>query len=96
MGLPVLQQAAMPFKDKLDAVFYANSNCNPKSQRREILLKLQELMKETGSKLRVHSFGKCDRNAEEKDLQELEKIGKQKFGERYKFCVVSSSRLVLV
>jgi hypothetical protein len=85
--LPVLQKAPEPFSSKLDAVFYVNSNCKPKIQRREIIHKLQELMNTTNSKLQVHSFGTCDRNMGPKELQELDKMGKQEFGRRYKFCV---------
>jgi hypothetical protein len=93
--LPILQEAPEPFKDKLHAIFYVNSNCKPKNQRREIMHRLQELIKETNSNLQVHSFGTCDRNMGEKERQEQEKLGKRKYGRRYKFCVVCASAVIL-
>eukprot|EP00775_Hariotina_reticulata_P001602 gene1602-1942_t len=91
--LPFFQQAPVPFKEKKDAILYVNSNCNPKSQRREIMVKLQELLIQTSSRLQLHSFGACDRNMGEKDLQALKEAGKHNFSKPYKFCVAMENSI---
>jgi hypothetical protein len=84
-----LQTPPVPFKDKLDAILYVNSNCKDRSNRTRIMQDLQQLLQRSGSTIQLHSFGQCGRNVKDEDLMAFAEAGKIKYGRQYKFCVVS-------
>jgi len=69
--LAKLQAAPVPFSQKLNAIFYVNSNCKARSGRAQILRTLQQLIKQQNSTLQLHSYGGCDHNVGNASLAEL-------------------------
>jgi undecaprenyl pyrophosphate synthase len=60
-----LQAAVVPFEAKTHAVAYISNNCSVSSGRNDIMRALLAVAAKSaagGSKLQIHSMGKCENN----------------------------------
>jgi hypothetical protein len=96
--LAEFQAPAAPFSAKKNAVLYINSNCWTKNGREKIMKELMLATKSSNSSIKVHSYGACDRNMNQQEMEELKNLekksgrsAKKDIARRYKFCVVRSS-----
>lgn len=87
--LKLLQYPVVPFDQKLDAIFWASSNCFPRNDRTIKAGKLRDAL--ANSSLAFHSYGRCLRNMNETALPKghTGHLGKISFSSQYKFCIVS-------
>jgi Glycosyltransferase family 10 (fucosyltransferase) C-term len=76
----------VPYKDKISALVFLNTNCNAQNGRQDIV---RELMTMNLSFAQVHSYGRCLRNMPVQTgytgINHHEKIA---LFRRYKFCIV--------
>jgi hypothetical protein len=93
----------LSFERKRHAIVYINSNCHPRSQRRDAMRGLIAELKHTNSSLQVHSYGRCDNNMDAQSMKEFDALVAEsghkngfarydaniKLFSKYKFCVVS-------
>jgi hypothetical protein len=88
--LSQMQASVVPFNEKINAILDVTSNCKAANHRGVIIQRLQKLLQQRSSKqLQLHSLGACNKNADEQQLKEFDSLGKVKFAQRYKFCLVS-------
>jgi len=69
--LTKLQTPPLPFASKLNAVLYINRNCWTVNGREKVMRGLRDVLKAANSSLQLHSFGSCDRNVNDSQLQQF-------------------------
>lgn len=78
----------LSFRDKLGAVAYVNSHCDPPSGRNDIVRELMQLL---GDDLPVHGLGKCLRNSNAADA--YGRMQHHDLLRRYRFCISMENSL---
>lgn len=90
--LDYLQFPAVPFHQKLNAIFWASSNCgSTRNNRVAVVARLQKAL--ANSSLELHSYGRCLRNMNEfmvaRTMGQNGAMNRIVASSKYKFCIVS-------